>query len=258
MKHLISVFMLCGLLTLTACDQFRRQSGQERDSAVITDLRNYSDTLTMKVEKSVMEGQKYPAYSISVKVALTGNDSIDEAICKAVFGRAGDAQEVMKEFVDSLATEFTEELTEFYDHATEDDQMCYEYHVKCLPADFAKTSAAHPALSYTCIVETYQGGAHGSFDVQYLNFSAADGHRIRLNEVYDGDPCLAMMDRLLKDNGCKTKEELMEKTDILMTGDLYPTENFLLEGDSITFRFNAYEIAPYSSGAVEITVPCNQ
>jgi hypothetical protein len=67
-----------------------------------------------------------------------------------------------------------------------------------------------------------------------------------------------MMEKLLKDNGCKTKEELMEKTDILMTGDLYPTENFLIVGDSLLFRFNAYEIAPYSSGAVEVMVPCNR
>lgn len=247
--------MLCSLLMLTACDQFRKQSGQEQDSAA-TEITPRVDTLAMSVEKSVMEGQEYPAYSISVKVALTGNDSIDEAVCKAVFGRAGNAQEVMKEFVDSLATEFTEELTEFYDPARENDQMYYEYHVKCLPMNDVRTNPSCPTLPYACSVEVYQGGAHGSFDVQYMNFSKKDGHRIRLAEVYDGDPCLAMMDRLLKDNGCKTKEELMEKTEILMTGDLYPTENFLLEGDSITFRFNAYEIAPYSSGAIEVVVPC--
>lgn len=247
--------MLCSLLMLTACDQFRKQSGQDQDSAA-TEITPRGDTLAMSVEKSVMEGQEYPAYSISVKVALTGNDSIDEAVCKAVFGRAGNAQEVMKEFVDSLATEFTEELTEFYDPAREDDQMYYEYHVKCLPMNDVRTNPSCPTLPYACSVEVYQGGAHGSFDVQYMNFSKKDGHRIRLAEVYDGDPCLAMMDRLLKDNGCKTKEELMEKTEILMTGDLYPTENFLLEGDSITFRFNAYEIAPYSSGAIEVVVPC--
>ncbi len=259
MKQLISLFILCGLLTFTACDRFKKLSGWERDSVVIDDLIRYSDTLSTQVKKSVIEGQEFPEYNISVKVVLTGKDSIDEVICKAVFGHSGEPRLLLQNMVDSLEREFTQELTEFYSPGEDDDDtMSYEYTATCLPSNYAKPNTAHPALSYEYALETYLGGAHGSYEVQYLNFASDDGHRIRLAEVYEGDPCTAMMEKLLKDNGCKTKEELMEKTDILMTGDLYPTENFLIVGDSLLFRFNAYEIAPYSSGAVEVMVPCNR
>lgn len=258
MKQLISLSILCALLTFTACDRFKQLSGRERDSVVIDDLRRYSDTLRINVKKSVIEGQEFPEYNISVEVALTGRDSIDEAICKAVFGHVGNPMMLLQDMVDSLEREFAQELTEFYSPGEDDETMTYEYYASCMPTDFAKPNAAHPALSYAYSLETYLGGAHGSYDVEYMNFSASDGHRIKLAEVYEGDPCTAMMEKLLKDNGCQTKEELMDKTEILMTGDLYPTENFLIVGDSLLFRFNAYEIAPYSAGAVEVMVPCNR
>lgn len=261
MKQLISLFLLFGLLTFTACDRFGKGGGRDRDSIIIDDLRRYSDTLSSEVKKSVIEGQELPAYHISLKVVLTGNDSIDEVISKTVFGHAGDPRMLLQDMVDSLEQEFTQQLLDFYSPGVDDDDddtMSYEYIMTCMPSDHAKLNASHPALSYACTLETYLGGAHGSYEVQYLNFSSNDGHRIRLAEVCEGDPCTAIMAKLLKDNGCKTKEELMEKTQILMTGDLYPTENFLIVGDSLLFRFNAYEIAPYSSGAVEVTVPCSR
>ena len=66
MKQLISLFILCGLLTFTACDRFKKLSGWERDSVVIDDLIRYSDTLSTEVKKSVMEGQASPDYKSSV------------------------------------------------------------------------------------------------------------------------------------------------------------------------------------------------
>lgn len=258
MKQLISLSVLCAMLTFTACDRFKQLSGWERDSVVIDDLRRHSDTLSINVKKSVFEGKEFPDYNISLKVALTGQDSIDDVLCKTVFGHIGDPKMLLQDIVDSLEREFTQELTEFYGPDEDDEAMTYEYYASCMPTEYAKPSEAHPALSYAYSLETYLGGAHGSFDVKYMNFSAADGHLIKLSEVYDGDPCTAMMKKLLKDYGCQTKEELMDKTDILMTGDLYPTENFLIVGDSLLFRFNAYEIAPYSAGAVEVMVPCNR
>lgn len=63
-----------------------------------------------------------------------------------------------------------------------------------------------------------------------------------------------MLTKLLKDNNCATREELMEKTGILGLGDLYLTENFHLGEDSITFCFGQYDIAPYSSGITYLSL----
>ena len=36
--------------------------------------------------------------------------------------------------------------------------------------------------------------------------------------------------------------------------DMFPTENFVLDKDGITFIYNAYEIAPYEQGIIELNI----
>jgi hypothetical protein len=157
-------------------------------------------------------------------------------------------------FTDSLESQFSQELDEFSSLCDDDEDMQYEYHVNCSPVEPIDTASG--VISFLCTFEVYQGGAHGGYECYYLNFSLNDGHLITLGEVYDGDPCPAMREKLLRDNGCRTDEELMDKTQILTLGQLYATDNFLIEGDSLLFHFNPYEIAPYSAGAIEVVIPC--
>ena len=64
-----------------------------------------------------------------------------------------------------------------------------------------------------------------------------------------------MQDQLCKDYEVKDIAELQEQTGITMLGDLYLTNNFLLQGDSILFLFNQYDIAPYAAGLISVTLP---
>ena len=81
---------------------------------------------------------------------------------------------------------------------------------------------------------------------------------IGIGDVLDATQEQAILDimlaKLLKDNNCSTREELMEKTGILGLGELYLTENFQLRKDSITFCFGQYDIAPYASGITYISL----
>lgn len=47
----------------------------------------------------------------------------------------------------------------------------------------------------------------------------------------------------------------LHEVGILLDGDLYVPDNFLLASDGITFLFNRYEIAPYSMGDFQLHIP---
>jgi hypothetical protein len=36
--------------------------------------------------------------------------------------------------------------------------------------------------------------------------------------------------------------------------DMFPSENFILGKETITFIYNPYEIAPYEKGSIELTL----
>ena len=40
----------------------------------------------------------------------------------------------------------------------------------------------------------------------------------------------------------------------LYSMDMFPSENFILGQEAITFIYNPYEIAPYEKGSIELTL----
>ena len=148
-----------------------------------------------------------------------------------------------------------DEVAEFYDP---DDETFGEikYHVSKKGRFVA--DAADTVIVYHYEIDMYKGGAHGSNVPFTLNFSKRTGLVVGIGDVLDTTKEQAILDimlaKLLKDNGCSTREELIEKTGILGLGDLYLTENFHLGTDSITFCFGQYDISPYSSGITYISL----
>lgn len=132
--------------------------------------------------------------------------------------------------------------------------------------DYYSTIAAHPMnvnsqiLVYKIETSSYTGGAHGMYSTNYLNFDPGTGHIMRLKDIfkpgYEKELNELLVARLMKDTGSASLQELQDKA-YLQDTDMYPSENFCMYNDSITFIYNVYEIAPYSSGITEITLPHN-
>ena len=62
-----------------------------------------------------------------------------------------------------------------------------------------------------------------------------------------------LLEKLQEKTDTKNVDELRQKG-FLYSMDMFPTENFALDKDGITFIYNAYEIAPYDEGIIELTV----
>jgi hypothetical protein len=106
--------------------------------------------------------------------------------------------------------------------------------------------------------ESYLGGAHGMRETAYF-LIGRDGGRISLDRIIkeDAGPALA---RLVKE-GVRRYFDLAEGrplTDVLFDGDFETPDNFFPGPGGLGFHWDPYEIAPYSAGPVELSIPWAQ
>lgn len=165
-------------------------------------------------------------------------------------------QESLAAFADSLEAEWKTELAELYDPEAEyKDMFQYYYNIDGSPIEKEQEDSI---LTYQTTIDCYLGGAHGSYIEMFYNFDKKTGKLLNINDIIPAEKemlvLMAMEDQLCEDWQVENKEELQEQTGITLLGDLFLTNNFLLKNDSITFVFNQYEIAPYATGLVSVTL----
>lgn len=95
----------------------------------------------------------------------------------------------------------------------------------------------------------YTGGAHGSQAVRYLNVNPKTGAEIQLSEVIKPE----MMDTV-RDRVRAKLAESAESRDIFDLATVELPSQFRLGGDAIVFQYQVYEIAPYVSGPIAVSL----
>lgn len=256
---------------LASCFEGKRTTGaDEQDSTASTllptEVALRFDTLGLHRDVAVIPGQEVPRYSIDMCMSYALGDSpqalaINERLCQELYYMTGlTTEETMNHFADSLASQFGQELKDFYEPDDEDGSYRFTYTWNMTGK--LNDKPLDGVLGYISTVETYQGGAHGSYVIGYLNFDARTGRFLDTWDVFQEPKRTALIDaitkQLLADNGCKTVDELREQTSITVLGDVFVDNNFLIERDGITFLYNQYEIAPYSSGLISVTLNYKQ
>lgn len=109
-------------------------------------------------------------------------------------------------------------------------------------------------LTYAIVRSSYLGGAHGSYETEYHNYSLRDGYELCTADLFTTEQLQALDERI------RTKlYERYGATDDpgLSVAGLFPdyiaaTENFLVTPDGITFLYNPYEIGCYALGTIEV------
>lgn len=104
---------------------------------------------------------------------------------------------------------------------------------------------------------TYTGGAHPNTAVLYKTLDLKSGNEINTYK-WLGDTSNLKVEIL---KGIKKQMKLVDTTDLKEKGffitdeELMISKQILIEKDSISFMYNTYEIAPYSYGNFDITLP---
>lgn len=203
-----------------------------------------------------------PECKISLEVlAAKGNGKAEQAINKAIVAKLFDFTNLSpRAAVDSFARKYTSDYVENMSPLYKDDRgdeskkpwYQYSYDVK------TKVEDGREGVSvYTINLSYYEGGAHGIDHTLTMNFDKKTGKQLTLADVfvagYQQNLNEKLIDALLKKVGVNTVNELHDK-DYLYSTDMFPSENFILGEDEITFIYNPYEIAPYEKGKTELTI----
>lgn len=258
------LFILC-LLILTvfagSCTPSKQQELTE--NKISFDTLSISDSLQIRVD----------SISAKCKVNLS-------MIYPSSCGEGYDLKKLQKLFISTMANEYggfknPESAIEFYrdscynDFKLQMDDLAKNlpdfredppafitgfFHQKDITAPFNKSNI----LSLKTSIYDYTGGAHGYGADLYQNYDLLNMEKITLSSLFEESsyPMLAevIINQLVKDYNVKTPQEL-EETGFFNVKQISPTENFCFEDSALMFSYTRYDIAPYSMGQINVSVP---
>lgn len=154
-----------------------------------------------------------------------------------------EGKEVMKEYGNDWSN--VSPWYNFFEHSTGEAVYC-----------------ANKVLSYCVFFSIYRGGAH---DFQSSKCHVLDLQtlcRVYLVDLFSPDvtPDVSVLLRqsLAKQHGCKNIAELKDTLHIFEPEEVEISDNFYVSEEGITWVFNPYEIAPFSSGAIKASLSWQQ
>lgn len=243
----ISIAACCALLALSGCADKTMKSVHTHDMAesyALTEGRNDSLSVSMTIQ--------CPEMSITEQALKL----IRTSIKTAVFGEGYtvlNIEDSFKVFADSLANRYRETNLDFLAQAENQDYdgfLSWEY---ITSGEF--TGLYKDYTTYTVSKYYYFGGAHGTSWTDALVFDLRDGHVIEEHELFKEDYKPFLSSILTKH--AKANAETSENFTLLVS-EIEPNGNFEVSEDGITYIYNPYDIAPYSSGTVRIAVPWSE
>lgn len=116
-------------------------------------------------------------------------------------------------------------------------------------------------MNYIIDQYSYSGGAHGNTLITCRNYYAENGNLITLNDIlipgYSDFLRPVLLEALKKKTESVNVDDLRGKGFLTMN-EIFVPDNYIIKSDTLKFIFNQYEIAPYSTGVIELSVPMSE
>ena len=113
-------------------------------------------------------------------------------------------------------------------------------------------------LSYSVQHSDYTGGAHGSFNALYYTIDLNEVRTITEESIFKPNYfkflTTQIINNLMKQYNVETPDKLMEEG-FFDINEIAPNNNFWVNDKGVHYIYNQYEIAPYSMGPIEVTIP---
>lgn len=218
----------------------------------------------VKTTKEAVLDSSANAPSCKVVIEIDNADSdnaetaqaINNAVSQRLFFLEG---QPLQQTADSFATQYIKnygQLKPLYQQDKNDPEKrnWYEYHYT---VSTETAMGREGIINYIIHLDYYEGGAHGIQQQLIINFDEQSGKPLTADSVFVPGYQQPLSDLLLQElmdqADVSTLDELRQK-DYLYSMDMYPTDNFILGDDAITFIYNPYEIAPYSVGTIKLSL----
>ena len=221
---------------------------------------------TITVDKTVMlsNDENSPRCQVHLKLlqatAENGDRAqiINETLMSRLLNKSGERnlQTAAEKFAEDYTNSYKNTMLPLYnqDRADTTKKAWYEYHY-VIEASTQQGTAN--TLTYLATIDYYEGGAHGINQLITFNFDIATGKQMTLADIFAPGYESQLKNTLLKALKSKTGLNFMNElkdAGYLYSMDIFPSENFILNDETITFVYNPYEIAPYEVGSIELII----
>lgn len=222
------------------------------------------EPVTVDREVKLSSEDNSPRCQVHLNMLLATADNgekaqlINNALISKLLNRSGenDSQSAVTKFADEYTETYKKTMLPLYNQDRNDTAKIawYEYH-------YVIETTTQPGTPYTtsylATVDYYEGGAHGINQLITFNFDNTTGKLITLADVfapgYESQLKSTLLKALKSKTGLNSMNELKD-AGYLYSMDMFPSENFILNEETITFVYNPYEIAPYALGSIELII----
>ncbi len=224
------------------------------------------DTLKSDTTIYLFNDSSYPKCRIDISmeyVALAPNvevkNLIDRFIIQSTLGEEYDTLSI-ENAVNQYIDEYIEEYKTLETDLKDGDQSLL------VGASYNYDNIIESKLSYIdqnllCLSNNsylYTGGAHGMSSQYNFVFDQRDNKIVSLNNIFEEssytDLGNIIVGQLTTDKGYRDSSKLYDDG-FFSIDEIFPTENFSISTDGITWVYNPYEIAAYSAGQTSVFIP---
>lgn len=170
----------------------------------------------------------------------------------------GDLKEMVKEYTKAYIMDYMEEGKDAianYGDDMEATATWMSYEENCTGETKYN---ANGFFSYAVSLYSFTGGAHGNNSVKVGSLDLNTATRLGLASLFTDEKLpqvrSLLLQNLTKEQNCATTEELTEKGDFFDIDQIDVTENFYIDDNGVNFLYDPFEIAPYSTGEITITI----
>ena len=169
-------------------------------------------------------------------------------------------KDALNKYLENYTEEYRELGNQYYEdmgNLEEEDSQPSWYWYQLHKSNEIKFEDAS-VLSYSVEHADYTGGAHGSLQMLYYIIDLEALTTITEEDIFKPNYhhllTTKIVDQLMKQYNIDTPEKLLGEG-FFDINDIAPNNNFWINNEGVHYVYNQYEIAPYSMGPIEVTIP---
>lgn len=205
------------------------------------DLKTTFSDITISIKNNDIVDVNIPKANGNETIINHINSKINKTVVAAL--QIGEPDSIPSISIEESIMSFNKEYQSFKINFSESTQI-WEAQID---GELLYQSPEIICIAITSYVNT--GGAHGKLNISFLNFNSVTGNQIPNKNLFKNINAFKQIAKTFLDEAVKDKDQLFDSESFQLP------ENITYNEEGVVLLYNTYEIAPYSSGIIEFTIP---